>query len=212
MSKILVIDATGRDNRSSKTKYLSEKVIDKLQLDENEITYLDLYKENLYNLDDEILDSRITKVYSNEKTQRAQNYFDQFAKADCYIFIFPTWNWNIPAILKQYADLILISGSAFKYEKSKLVGLLKNKQAIIVNTTGGPIFPPLLATIFKVPNGVNYIKCILDIMGIKDVQKVVIPNTSTKFKNKEKNLSFDFNLYEKMVEKKVKKVKKFKQL
>lgn len=202
MSKILVIDATGRDSNESKTKTLSNAVFNKLSLRMEDVTYLDLYSIPLPNVNLEILESRKNQKFTGEDSKLAKFYLEQFENADEYIFIFPTWNWSIPAVLKQYVDLIMVSGRSFTYKGMKIVGLLEGKKATIINTTGGPVMPSLLATVFGNQNGVNYMCSILKIMGIKNVRKIVIDGVSYKFKNKEKGLSFDFDKYMVAVEKK----------
>lgn len=57
--------------------------------------------------------------------------------ADVITFIYPNW-WNgMPAILKGYIDRVLTWGFAYDYDEHGLVGLLRGKQALVFNTTGG---------------------------------------------------------------------------
>lgn len=201
MSKILIIDATGRSSEDSKTKLLSEAVLTKMNLDSHQVTFLDLYQCQLPNVNKQILDSRKSLDYTADVARAANQYVEQFEAADHYIFIFPTWNWSVPAILKQYIDIIMVSGRSFTYRGFKIVGLLEGKKATIINTTGGPVFSNMVATLFGNQNGVNYMTSMLKIMGIKDINKVVIDKTSYKFKNKDKNLNFDIDLYNQEVKK-----------
>ncbi|WP_312117144.1 NAD(P)H-dependent oxidoreductase [Brevibacillus reuszeri] len=55
--------------------------------------------------------------------------------ADLLVMIYPVWWWSAPAILKGYIDRIFTNGFAFRYAENGPVGLLQNKQAIVITTT-----------------------------------------------------------------------------
>ena len=58
-----------------------------------------------------------------------------------YVFIYPTWWSNVPAILKGFYDRVFSSGFAFQYQKNGFPeGLLKGKHALVITTSGGPTF------------------------------------------------------------------------
>jgi len=56
--------------------------------------------------------------------------------ADQLIFIYPTWWWSMPALMKGYFDRVFLPGFAFKVEENGIVGLLEGKKAWIIQTTG----------------------------------------------------------------------------
>jgi NAD(P)H dehydrogenase (quinone) len=56
-----------------------------------------------------------------------------------FIFIYPTWWNNLPAILKGFIDRVFTPGFAFKYENSRPHPLLFG-QAIVFTTTVAPWF------------------------------------------------------------------------
>lgn len=56
-----------------------------------------------------------------------------------FIFIYPTWWGNVPAILKGFYDRVLNAHFAFRYTKYGLPeGLLKGKRALVITTSGSP--------------------------------------------------------------------------
>jgi NAD(P)H dehydrogenase (quinone) len=56
-----------------------------------------------------------------------------------FIFIYPNWWSNVPAILKGFYDRVFASGFAFKYRENGLPeGLLTGKRALVIVTSGGP--------------------------------------------------------------------------
>ena len=58
-------------------------------------------------------------------------------EADIIIFIYPIWWFGLPAILKGYIDRVFSYGFAYQVTDKGAEGLLKGKQVIILNTTGG---------------------------------------------------------------------------
>lgn len=56
--------------------------------------------------------------------------------ADCITFIHPVWWTGLPAILKGYIDRVFTYGFAYRYDQGVQKGLLKGKQAVIINTQG----------------------------------------------------------------------------
>ncbi|UOK58567.1 NAD(P)H-dependent oxidoreductase [Bacillus sp. CMF21] len=67
--------------------------------------------------------------------------------ANIFVFVFPTWWAGMPAILKGYFDRVFTNGFAFRYSDEGPEGLLKEKQALIFQTTGQPeksLKPPQL--------------------------------------------------------------------
>ncbi len=61
-------------------------------------------------------------------------------QCDVMIFVYPVWWFSTPAILKGYFDKVLSRGFAYQMKGHLIQGLLKGKQAMIFNTTGGPGF------------------------------------------------------------------------
>lgn len=62
---------------------------------------------------------------------------EYLAWADIITLIYPNW-WNgMPALLKGYVDRVLTQGFAYDYDETGLIGLLRGKQALLFNTTGG---------------------------------------------------------------------------
>ena len=57
--------------------------------------------------------------------------------ADVVTFIYPVWWFQMPAMLKGYLDRVFSRGFAYDVGEGGLVGLLKGKKVVILNTTGG---------------------------------------------------------------------------
>ncbi|MBC8084374.1 MAG: NAD(P)H-dependent oxidoreductase [Hymenobacter sp.] len=64
---------------------------------------------------------------------------DYIRAADWLVFIYPTWWWDRPAILKGYIDRVFSYGFAFGVgPDSAVLPLLTGKKALVLNTFGGP--------------------------------------------------------------------------
>ena len=96
MSKVLYITATPKALETSYTLKMAKKFIEeykKLNLDD-EVTVLDLYKEDIKPLSLENLQNFFTP------DEEMKKYVDQFIAHDKYVIAAPFWNLSIPAILK----------------------------------------------------------------------------------------------------------------
>src|SRR5690606_9805111 len=61
---------------------------------------------------------------------------DEILWADHLIFIYPTWWWSMPAVMKGYIDRVFVPGFAFEVGDKGIEGLLEGKTAWIIQTTG----------------------------------------------------------------------------
>lgn len=129
----------------------------------------DLYYDDLVKLGNE---DQVTAYYTPED-QQTQVQKDavassntlalEFAAADIYLFTVPMYNFTVSAGLKTYIDMISRAGISFQYTENGPIGLLKNKKAYIVITTGGT--PAGSASDFVTP----YLTQFLHFVGITDV-------------------------------------------
>eukprot|EP01039_Chlorochromonas_danica_P003372 gene3372-3697_t len=99
----------------------------------HEVRVLDLYR------DPKAL-SYVTFEEASEMGSNPQGiYFRELLSwADEYVFFFPVWWMEAPAILKNFYDVSFIAGFAYKYENNSAVGLLKDKSAKFIVTADGP--------------------------------------------------------------------------
>jgi FMN-dependent NADH-azoreductase len=79
----------------------------------------------------------------------------------------PIWNFGIPSALKAWTDLVERPGRTFRYSDSGVLGLAKDKKAILVMASGGVLTErPWRPWDFVEP----YLRQILSFIGILDVQ------------------------------------------
>ena len=79
------------------------------------------------------------------------------------------WNFGIPSTLKAWIDLVVRPGKTFQYSAGGVLGLAKDKKAILVLASGGVFTDgPWRPWDFVEP----YLRQILGFVGIVDVQTV----------------------------------------
>lgn len=98
----------------------------------------------------------------------------EFASYDRYIFVSPMWNLSIPSGMKAYIDHLVIPEVTFTYadRNPKPVGLVKNKKALFITSSGGHFGVPPMN---EWDHNVMFMKHILDHIGIEDFTPLYIP-------------------------------------
>jgi NAD(P)H dehydrogenase (quinone) len=58
-------------------------------------------------------------------------------RADALVLVFPIYWWSMPGILKGWVDRVFINGWAFRYERGKVIGTMRNIPVHVVGIGGG---------------------------------------------------------------------------
>ena len=173
MKKILHIDASGR-HADSDSRQLSAQTVKAISSDDTQVTYRDV-SQGLPFLDDVMIGAYFTPEEDrNEKQKQAITVSDQVVQEllenDAVVIGVPIYNFAMPASLKAWADLAARAKVTFQYTENGPVGLLENKKAYIVVTSGGVAIDSQAD--FLTP----WIRQFLGFLGISDV---TIINAST---------------------------------
>src|SRR5277367_7124749 len=93
---------------------------------------------------------------------------EEFLGAERYIFGVPMYNLNIPSTFKAYIDQIVRAGKTFAVGPNGFEGLVKNKKALFITSSGGAYLPgtPMAAFNFQEP----YLRVIFGFIGLTDLQ------------------------------------------
>ncbi|MBE6012858.1 MAG: FMN-dependent NADH-azoreductase [Lachnospiraceae bacterium] len=167
MSKVLYIKANAKPEGKSRTFKVSDNFVEKYKKahPEDEITTLNLYKENIDFLPMGELDLILRPDMGRDRNHPILKYAYQFLEADKIIIAAPFWNLGFPAILKAYLDYITINGITFKYTEEGPVGLCSGKKAIHFVARGGNYSTEPYSS-FEM--GDRYLRTLLGFMGIQD--------------------------------------------
>jgi len=175
MKKILIIEASPRKKLSASRK-ATEKLSARLRAEfpNAKLIYRDLAKDKTPHLDDSTLKAISSKdpveVEANKESGHLSDQLvSELLNSDLLVIATPMWNFGIPSLLKAWIDLVVRPGVTFKYTGSGVVGLAKDKKAILVIASGGVFADgPWKAWDFVDP----YLRQILKFIGIEDVQTV----------------------------------------
>lgn len=124
-------------------------------------TAISIYNKNMAQLE----------LTPEEKTfqEGRQKLVGEFMNADKYVFANPMYNLFIPAEMKTYFDIVMQVPYTFHYTENGPEGLLENKKAIHLQSNGG-LYHSGPVDLSHLDIGDRYIKTVLGVMGVTDVQ------------------------------------------
>jgi FMN-dependent NADH-azoreductase len=104
-----------------------------------------------------------------EAARQSDQLTDELLEADLLVIATPMWNFGIPSALKAWIDLVVRPDRTFRYSEDGVLGLVKDKKAVLVIASGGVFSEgPWRPWDFVEP----YLRQILGFIGIVDVQIV----------------------------------------
>jgi len=183
MSHLLRIDTSSRNQGSFSREFANVFQENWIKTNQNgEIVTRDLKKDKVPHLEeDTILGFYTPKSDHTQELAKATKLSDTLISeimwADTILISCPMYNFSVPSVLKAYIDQIVRIGDTFEFHPDDgLRGLLKDKQAYIVTSTGAVFSNGALDSInFLTP----YLKSVLGLIGISDVEVISIEGTTT---------------------------------
>ena len=139
--KIYQIDSSARKEGST-SRSLAKKLLNKIKKPEDEIIYRDLNDEMVFVTGLTESGMNIDLKDQNENHKKMFELSDKLVKelkeSDIIIISAPIYNYGPPATLKAWSDLAARIGETFRFKPNgRREGLLKNKRAYLVITSGG---------------------------------------------------------------------------
>ena len=139
--KIYQIDSSARKDGST-SRALAKKLLNKIKKPEDEVVYRDLNDEMVFVSGLTESGMNIDEKDQNENHKKMFKLSDQLVKelkeSDVIIISAPIYNYGPPATLKAWSDLAARVGETFRFKPNgRREGLLKNKKAYLVITSGG---------------------------------------------------------------------------
>ena len=139
--KIYQIDSSARKEGST-SRSLAKKLLEKIKKPDDEVIYRDLNDEMVFVSGLTESGMNIDEKDKNENHKKMFKLSDQLVKelkeSDVIIISAPIYNYGPPATLKAWSDLAARIGETFRFKPNgRREGLLKNKRAYLVITSGG---------------------------------------------------------------------------
>lgn len=120
------------------TAAVRDVVVDRLQAGAGEVRVIDLYAERF----DPALSGDELAGYLEVPGNRegVARHCDDIAWCDTLIFVYPTWWYGPPAMLKGWLDRVLLPGVAFTMTDAKAIrpGLTHVRRLAVFTTGGAP--------------------------------------------------------------------------
>jgi FMN-dependent NADH-azoreductase len=168
--KIYQIDSSARKEGST-SRALAKKLLNKIKKPDDEVIYRDLDDEMVFVSG---LTESGMKIEKKDQTEHHKKMFElsdtlvrELKDSDIIIISAPIYNYGPPATLKAWSDLAARVGETFRFKPNgRREGLLKNKRAYLVITSGGTKLNS--HEDFLTP----WLKFILNFFGIENVQTI----------------------------------------
>jgi FMN-dependent NADH-azoreductase len=168
--KIYQIDSSARKEGST-SRALAKKLLDKIKKPDDEVIYRDLDDQMVFVSG---LTESGMKIEEKDRTKHHKKMFElsdtlvkELKTSDIIIISAPIYNYGPPATLKAWADLAARVGETFRFKPNgRREGLLKNKSAYLVITSGGTKLNS--SEDFLTP----WLKFILNFFGIEKIEVV----------------------------------------
>ncbi len=167
--KILRIDSSARRD-GSETRALNDALISRIEATaEVTVIHRDLAADAPGFVNEAWVGANFTDPDARSDAQAAElagsdALVAELEAADVIVIGAPIYNFNIPAVLKAWIDMVARARLTFRYGESGPEGLLKNKKAYVVMASGGVSMGSAMD--FASP----YIRYILGFVGIHDVE------------------------------------------
>ncbi|MBF0386705.1 MAG: NAD(P)H-dependent oxidoreductase [Candidatus Omnitrophica bacterium] len=156
--KALIVSYCPRGERS-RTRQLVEYAVGFLKSKKAVVEVLDLAKEVPDLLTPERLASYYRRNYMGEKLagkdlaqlKKMDAMTAQLMAADLAVVAYPMYNFSQPAIVKAWFDSVMQKGKTWDFAQGGYAGLMKNRKALIISTSGGAYAGDLAGMDHSVP-------------------------------------------------------------
>jgi len=184
MSKLLYVTVSPLTGEKSKSMIVGDHFLNEWKANHpnDTVETLDLFNDDIPFLNQDIFDAwSVLKsgesIYTlpkkdREKVRRHDELLNQFMEADKIVFVNPMWNLFFPPVLKAYIDILCVARKTFAYTAEGPVGLLKDKKALHIQSSGGVYDRSEGAPI--VDFGDAYLKHMMGFFGIFDYEAIHI--------------------------------------
>lgn len=132
--QVLLVHA--HPNRDGYSRALRDAAVRGLESGGHIVDVIDLYEEGFV----AAMSEAERRAYESDTPiidQQVQRSADLLAVAETIVFVYPTWWWGLPAILKGWLDRVLVPGVAFTLGDGRPKPALTNVRRLEAITTYG---------------------------------------------------------------------------
>lgn len=151
---------------------------------DDEIVTMNVFDRELPPFDGKILGAKYAILHGKNPSEdqekdwgAVESIIGEFKSADKYVFAVPMWNFGLPYRLKQYLDILIQPGYTFSYTPEEgYKGLVPADRPVFVAYARGGSYPrgsEMEYLDFQVP----YFKTLLNFIGLKNIEHVIIDST-----------------------------------
>ena len=169
MNNILFIQSSLNGEQGNSTK-LAQELVTKLSADHAvKLVERDLAKDSLTHLTQQEMGAWSIPEKERNQEQRvlasiSDGLVDELKASDTLVLAMPMYNFGVPSTFKAWVDRVARAGVTFKYTDKGPVGLLENKQVIVVAARGGSYVGT------EKDSQTQYLKDFFAFLGIQDVR------------------------------------------
>jgi len=177
MKRLLHIEGSPRKKRSH-SKALADVFIDEFRrkYSDAHVEDIDIWSFPLPDYDEITADAKFHIQHGQEFTpeeferwHKIEQIFNHFQGHEVFLFSVPMWNFGIPYRLKHYIDILTQPKLAFNATASGYEGLVVNRRAVVIYTSGGDYSTPP-AHDFDLQS--RYLELWLHFIGFQDIATV----------------------------------------
>lgn len=172
---ILHLDASASEQDTSHTRRLGAQLVDQLKAANSDsvVVYHDLAQMKLPHIDTTIRDAWAPEGERDASldalASRSKKLVTELQTADIVIIGSPMYNFSVPSTLKAWIDHVAIAGQTFRYTETGPQGLLTDKTAYLVLSSGGIYSEGPAASNEHLE---SYLRSVLAFMGVTDVTTI----------------------------------------
>lgn len=178
MARLLSLSSSSRSQESVTRALLSDFVSEwKAAHPQDSVLELDLLRENVPYVNELALKAIYTEPQARTTEQKdafklVERYTSALTDSDVYVMAVPMYNFTVPAVFKAFIDSVVIPGITFKMTSGGgYEGLLKNKRAFVITSSGGNYDqPPMAQMDFLEP----YLRGLFGFLGVTDITFVKV--------------------------------------
>jgi putative NADPH-quinone reductase len=168
MSRVLIVFA--HPGAASFNRAVLVRLVTALEALDHAVTLCDLYAERF----DPLMSA--AELYEAARPPDVDHAQQLVLAAEVLLFVYPTWWWTPPAILKGWIERVICTHFAFRFDVSlnRFVGLLGGRRAFAVST--GSSDPATYPIPWQAGAHADFLKEILAVAGVPLVEHLVLTN------------------------------------